>query len=45
MNRYKSLDFSFVNELRYVIAKKSVGIYFILNKLYLFLKTSCRKKK
>lgn len=45
MNRYKSLDFSFVNELRYVIAKKSVGIYFILNKLYLFLKTRWRKKK
>ena len=45
MNRYKPLDFSFVNELRYVIAKKSVGIYFILNKLYLFLKTRWRKKK
>ena len=45
MNRYKSLDFSFVNKLRYVIAKKSVGIYFILNKLYLFLKTRWRKKK
>ena len=45
MNRYKSLDFSFVNELRYVIAKKSVGIYFILNKLYLFLKTRWRKNK